>query len=337
MKRASVRNCICFWSVLVFMVWSSPGFAKPPLQSGNIQLAQVMPISPSSPISDMPEIGGKPVMFKWTKLKSPDLKNYYLYVEDSKGDLKITQRVTPDEAECKPEDNSVICQYKLQISDASGTWWIRAEGTDGAGKPIFGPYGELLFLGAESQDNVAKCIKRDRDSLRGDLPSIFSFGRDAEWSVGQAVSAQMIKYNFATKKAGFNTGIGVGAAFRLFDHVSFDPSDKLKQKIGETTYAHLHDDSQTGKKLVPVSYIKQDCRAENFSLSSRLAAPIISVTPTIYITKSDSKEELAVEPAILFGFWRDILNFGVGFNLTGKDGEVGDVFLLFSIGAGFDF
>lgn len=282
----------------------------------------------------MPE-GGKEVVFKWERLQSADVKSYYLWVEDSKGEPQEF-RVTPEQAKCNKTITN-ICEFPLKISDASGTWWIQAEGDPKNGLPVLGNFEELAFLDPENQDNVAKCIKRDRDSLRGDLPSIFSFGRDAEWSVGQAVSAQMIKYNFATKKAGFNTGIGVGAAFRLFDHVSFDPSDMLKQKIGETTYAHLHDDSQTGKKLVPVSYIKQDCRAENFSLSSRLAAPIISVTPTIYLTKSDSKEELAVEPAILFGFWRDILNFGVGFNLTGKDGEVGDVFLLFSIGAGFDF
>ena len=39
----------------------------------------------------------------------------------------------------------------------------------------------------------------------------------------------------------------------------------------------------------------------------------------------------------MLGFFQDLINVGVGFNLSGQDGDVGDVFLLFSLGAGFNF
>jgi hypothetical protein len=39
----------------------------------------------------------------------------------------------------------------------------------------------------------------------------------------------------------------------------------------------------------------------------------------------------------MLGFFDDIINIGTGFNLTGNNGEVGDVFLLMSLGAGFNW
>jgi hypothetical protein len=64
----------------------------------------------------------------------------------------------------------------------------------------------------------------------------------------------------------------------------------------------------------------------------KIAYSLFSITPTIYASQ-DQAEEFSVQPALLVGVFRDLFNFGVGFNLTGPD--KGNVFLLFSMGANF--
>lgn len=138
------------------------------------------------------------------------------------------------------------------------------------------------------------------------------------WSVGPGVSAQLLKYDLASKQVSFNRSIGVGASFRYFSAIRID-GEKLK-----------------------VSDIKPECRATSFSASDvfddatngKLIANLFSITPTLYATQSENSD-LSVQPAILLGVFRDILNFGTGFNLTGPD--KGHAFLLFSIGSGFNF
>jgi hypothetical protein len=91
---------------------------------------------------------------------------------------------------------------------------------------------------------------------------------------------------------------------------------------------------------ITISQVKQECRQTTFkarSEQSYLAAPLFSITPTLYVTKPTNQGDLEVQPAILLGLFEDILNFGVGWNLTGPPGEKGNVFLLMSIGAGFNF
>ena len=142
---------------------------------------------------------------------------------------------------------------------------------------------------------------------------------NGEWTVGLAVQAQALKYDFATKKAGVNSGLGAGASFRFYQDVDFPGR---------------------GDK-VPISKIRAECRMSTWKTQQETwlpkATPLFSITPVIYATQLTGEDDLKVESAIMFGVFDDIINAGVGFNLTGKDGEVGDVFLLMSIGAGFNW
>ena len=151
----------------------------------------------------------------------------------------------------------------------------------------------------------------------GDFPKWRMF--DGEWTVGLAAQAQALKYDFATKKAGVNSGLGAGASFRFYEDVDFPGR---------------------GDK-VPISQIRTECRMSTWKTQKEAwlpkATPLFSITPVIYASQLTSEDDLKVEPAIMFGVFDDIINIGTGFNLTGKDGEVGDVFLLLSIGAGFNW
>jgi len=159
--------------------------------------------------------------------------------------------------------------------------------------------------------------------------SLNLLGDYGQWSVGPSVSTQLIKFDLSKERAGFNTSVGVGAAFRFYRGITIKDQngDPLKDKNGED-------------KTITISQINQKCRQTTFkarSEKSYLAAPLFSITPTLYVTKPTNQGDLEVQPAILLGFFEDILNFGVGWNLTGPPGEKGNVFLLMSIGAGFNF
>ena len=177
-------------------------------------------------------------------------------------------------------------------------------------------------------DNVLESCKRD-DNLAvytNDLPS-WRFGKDSspglgwlpdgEWTVGTAILSETIKYDFGKKKAAFLEGAGVGASFRFYTDIeSVDRTESL-----------------------PLHKIKSECRATSLQNSdvNTIATPMFSITPTIFASKPLKDQEFRVEPAIMLGFFQDLINVGAGFNLTGDDGDVGDVFLLFSVGFGFNF
>jgi hypothetical protein len=166
------------------------------------------------------------------------------------------------------------------------------------------------------------CVNKSLN-LNGDFQSLHSFlGASGQWSVGPAVSTQLVKYDLAKKQAGFNTSIGAGASFRFYR--SIDIKDETAGNVVDTVF---------------VGQVRPECRQSSFGSDrkSYRAAPMFSITPTLYATKPTSEGDLAVQPAILLGFFEDILNFGVGFNMTGPAAEKGHVFLLMSIGAGFDF
>ncbi|WP_454061075.1 hypothetical protein [Candidatus Nitrospira salsa] len=93
------------------------------------------------------------------------------------------------------------------------------------------------------------------------------------------------------------------------------------------------------KSRVYISQIKQECRQTSFGRDTNgyLSAPMFSITPTLFASEPIDQNDVAIQPALLFGFFEDILNIGVGFNLTGPAGQKGNVFLLMGIGAGFDF
>jgi hypothetical protein len=171
------------------------------------------------------------------------------------------------------------------------------------------------------------CVDKSLN-LNGDFQNgLFGWGA-GQWSVGPAVSTQLIKYDLAKKQAGFNTSVGVGASFRFYEDIIIKDTDgkPIKDKNGKP------------EKPVTISQVKRECRQTSFGdRKIYLAAPLFSITPTLYVTKPTDQGDLAVQPALLVGFFEDILNFGVGFNLTGPPGEKGNVFLLMSIGAGFSF
>lgn len=144
------------------------------------------------------------------------------------------------------------------------------------------------------------------------------------WSVGPAVSTQLLKYDLASKQASFNTSVGVGASFRYYP---------------QTTYRGANNQTYT----VPISGIRPACRATTTDAVSidddpkngKIGEPLFSITPTVYASKFENSGDFAVQPAILLGAFRDLINVGAGFNLTGPD--KGHVFLLFSLGYGFKF
>jgi hypothetical protein len=138
------------------------------------------------------------------------------------------------------------------------------------------------------------------------------------WEVKPAASVQIIKYDLASKQVSINKSLGAGASFHFYKD-----SDLMVD----------------GKQL-RIKDIKPECRATTFSArdvhndpkQGKIAYSLFSITPTIYASQ-DQAEEFSVQPALLVGVFRDLFNFGVGFNLTGPD--KGNVFLLFSMGANF--
>lgn len=173
-----------------------------------------------------------------------------------------------------------------------------------------------------NSDWQGKCVNKSLN-LNGDFQSVHSlFGLSGQWSVGPAVSTQLVKYDMAKKQAGFNTSVGAGASFRFYRPIEI--KDETTGKVTETVF---------------VGQVRSECRQTSFGSDrkSYRAAPMFSITPTLYATKPTNEADLAVQPALLLGFFEDILNLGVGFNLTGPPGEKGNVFLLMSIGTGFSF
>lgn len=191
-----------------------------------------------------------------------------------------------------------------------------------APKEGVGPPAPAIIPHSANATWEAVCVDRSLNLLGDFQGSIFGYG-EGSWSVGPSVSTQLIKFDLAKERAGFNTAVGVGASFRYYNKI------QIKDSNGQ----------QKGN-AVTISQVKQECRQTTFkarSEKSYLAAPMFSITPTLYVTKPTNQGDLEAQPAILLGFFEDILNFGVGWNLTGPPGEKGNVFLLMSIGAGFNF
>lgn len=172
--------------------------------------------------------------------------------------------------------------------------------------------------------NAKKPIKSAADcwddtiEYSGDLPKWRTKTFKGEWTVGLAAQVQALKYDFAKKRAGFNSGLGAGVSFRFYQDVKVP-----------------------GHGEKPIHEIRTECRMSTWKTQEEAwlpkATPLFSISPIIYASQLTSEQDLAVEPAIMLGFFDDIINIGTGFNLTGKNGEVGDVFLLMSIGAGFNW
>ena len=161
------------------------------------------------------------------------------------------------------------------------------------------------------ESRISKCLRPlDSPTYIGDIGD--------RWSVNPSASVQIIKYDLASKKASVNKSLGVGASFHFYKD----------------------SDLQVDGRQLRIKDIKPECRATTFSAkdvhedseSGKIAYSLLSITPTLYGSQ-DQGADFSVQPALLVGVFRDIINVGTGFNLTGP--EKGHVFLLFSIGAGF--
>src|SRR5689334_24819259 len=64
-----------------------------------------------------------------------------------------------------------------------------------------------------------RCVDKSLN-INGDFQKGFFGYGGGNWSVGPAVSTQLIKYDFAKKQAGFNTSVGAGASFRYYKDIT---------------------------------------------------------------------------------------------------------------------
>lgn len=174
-----------------------------------------------------------------------------------------------------------------------------------------------------------------REDCMTNVPSIDtgSAALNEMWTVGASVTAQLARYNLSTEKASINeVGLGAGIALRYY------PKGWMDVAVPEGVT-----DPKEIDKLKDIRRIKPDCRASTFEAATldadpqkgKIAFPLFSISPTVFIAKQEDSSEVSVQPALVVGFVRDIVSVGVGFNLTGPGR--GDVFILFGLGAGFRF
>ncbi len=176
----------------------------------------------------------------------------------------------------------------------------------------------------KDKEKVEKRIREDCTILK-EARGFWSGGDINEnWSLGNDVSTQLMRYNFTKGKASLNTqGFGFGFTARYYR------DDWMADVDGD------------GKK--DIRRIKPECRATSFSAKTlsedlkagKIAFPFFSVSPTLFVAKPEDKDNLSIQPALVIGIFRDIVKFGVGFNATKPDR--GNVFMLLGFGVGFNF
>lgn len=294
--------CIILYCSLFLKPYLANAAQPPPIEGvGSVTLLSPMPISPSG-TENSPS-----VTFSWIQTKGAD--TYVVWFVDGKGQEHIDKFSIAD-IDCS--DITLLCKVKSAtlIPEGIGQWAIRAsKGADHSG------WSKIVAFGKVPEGTIYdRCVLPDGSNIMtGDLNNWRMFG--GEWSVGTAIQAQAIRYDFAKKQAGFNNGLGAGASFRYYK------------------------DAKTPSGNIPVSRIRQECRASTFRIKNEntIASPLFSITPTVFASKLDDSSDLVIQPAVMVGFFEDILNVGVGFNLTGRPDEVGNVFLLMSLGMGFQF
>jgi len=172
---------------------------------------------------------------------------------------------------------------------------------------------------ADDNPTVTKC---KLDITKGETPYLgdFQIHNGAilnTISIGPAVSTQLLTYDLASKKSAVNTGLGAGVSLRFYS------------------------DSSVGD--LKLKDVKTDCRATTVDAAfgsqdptkPKIAMPVFSLTPMLYASKLQASSDMSVQPAIQLGFLADLVNIGVGFNLTGPN--TGHVLLLLSLGYGFKF
>jgi hypothetical protein len=162
-----------------------------------------------------------------------------------------------------------------------------------------------------------KCKIEDGQAVSGDYKLPTWLPGDYV-TFGPSASIQAARYDFASKKAAIATGAGAGISIRFYNNV------QIKGEAEPLEFTNIH----------------PDCRRTTFDggrgkdpEKPKIVGPAISITPIIYYSMTESSPELSVQPAIQLGFLEELINVGVGFNLTGP--QKGHVFLLLSLGYGF--
>ena len=169
-----------------------------------------------------------------------------------------------------------------------------------------------------STDDKSKCQIPSGQAISGDykLPSWIPTDYV---TFGPSASVQGVRYDLALKKAALTTGVGAGFSARFYNNV------KIKTVNGVDTF-EFND-------------IRTECRRTTFDVGRgtnedrpKIVGPAFSITPIIYYSKGETTDT-ALQPAIQFGFLEELVNIGVGFNLTGPN--KGHAFVLLSLGFGF--
>ena len=313
------------WLFMGILIGTSIAEDSPPNLYTSFPVKLPLP-EPIAPVGEPLEEGTESdALFEWGHIDKADA--YGIWIKETNG--RSIHKVLKVGKETDTEEGQVECVGStctvrgFNLTGREGQWRVQALSISGKERSgwsksgIFGRTGDLYSRCVKPVDQFGfyGVEAGDLPWLRNDLSDLTR----GEWTVGLAALAQVIKYDFAKKKAGLNNGLGAGASFRFYRDV-YVPGEEKK---------------------VPISRIKSECRANTFQLRDETdipeAAPVFSVTPVIFASQIIGEDNLKVEPAIMLGFFEDILNIGAGFNLTGKNGDVGDVFLLFSVGAGFNF
>ena len=92
-----------------------------------------------------------------------------------------------------------------------------------------------------------------------------------------------------------------------------------------------------------IAEIAGDCRATTFDSKTidddpkngKAAFSLVSLAPTLFVTKNEQESDVSIQPAILLSFFRDFLSIGIG--VRANKPHQGNAFLLFGVGSGFKF
>lgn len=157
---------------------------------------------------------------------------------------------------------------------------------------------------------IAKDVN-GKDRLGRDGKPIYAEGRNVgdlgdNWSVGTKATVALFRYNLATERSSFNEkSVGVGLSFRYY-------SDDQLESIGHTS----------------IKNVPRACRARTEDLldfsNPRKAGNLpkigswISFSPTIFVSKAETDTDVSIQPALIVGFFNDILSVGTSYNLTGQ-------------------
>ena len=173
------------------------------------------------------------------------------------------------------------------------------------------------------QEEELICTSYQKDSPREgeNIGDGFLFGQ-GNHSVGGIASYSLFRYNIADKDASFNEkAAGLGLAFRIY-------TDNQLRQAG----------------AIHISQVPEACRAKpsdgltyHIAKKGRFAkiAPIISISPTIFVSQDKDDNEVTMQPSLTFGFLNDFFSIGIGYNLSGPDS--GEWFLIAGPSVGFSF